>query len=447
MKIRYLTSASVLIEHEDVKILCDPWLVDGAYYGSWCHFPPYDFNPEFFDDVDYIYLSHIHPDHANPKTLEKLNKKIPIFIQNYATNYLKQKLERLGFQVRELSHNTPEKLKNNLSINILAADNCNPELCFKYFGCSVVENNIGSTSIDTMVAIDNGNEVIVNTNDCPFELAQTSASLIKKQYDKIDLLLVGYTSASAFPQCFDMPIEQKQLAQIQLKKTFVQYAEQYVNLFKPKFFMPFAGRYTLAGKLANLNSQKGVYELEEAYDYFSSSQNINHTETQCILLNSKSTFDITTSSSSTKYNRTSMNEKNQYIENVLSKKKFDYEFDDIPNIEFFSSIIPKCYEKYEQKRKEVNFSSDTVVLIELVDDKIAVISCNGNGFKILSNVDIPQFSKFIKMSLDPRLLVRLLKGPKFAIWNNAEIGSHIIYKRNPEIYERALFYCMSFFHS
>lgn len=447
MKIRYLTSASVLIEHENVKILCDPWLIDGAYYGSWCHFPPYDFDPKLFDDVDYIYLSHIHPDHAHPKTLGELNKKIPIFINKYATDYLKQNLTRLGFQVHELSHNTPEKLKKDLSINILAADNCNPELCFKYFGCSVVENNMGATSIDTMAVIDNGNEVIVNTNDCPFELAQTSASLVKKQYDKIDMLLVGYTSASPFPQCFEMPIKQKQLAQIQLKKTFVQHAEQYVNLFKPKFFMPFAGRYTLAGKLSNLNSQKGVYELEEAYDYFSSSQNINHTETKCILLNSNSTFDISTSLSSTKYIRTDMGEKNQYVENILSKKKLDYEFEDIPNIEFFTSIIPKCYEKFEQKRKSMNFSSDTVVLIDLVDDKTAIISCNGNGFEILSNVNTSQFSKFVKMSVDPRLLAWLLKGPRFAVWNNAEIGSHIFYERNPEIYERPLFYCMSFFHS
>ena len=95
----------------------------------------------------------------------------------------------------------------------------------------------------------------------------------------------------------------------------------------------------------------------------------------------------------------------------------------------------------------MNFSSDTVVIIELVDDKIAVISCNGSGFKILSNTDIQQFSKFVKMSLDPRLLMWLLKGPKYAVWNNAAVGSHIFYKRNPEIYERPVFYCMSFFHS
>ena len=57
-----------------------------------------------------------------------------------------------------------------------------------------------------------------------------------------------------------------------------------------------------------------------------------------------------------------------------------------------------------------------------------------------------KFSKFVRMTVDPRLLKWLLLGPAFAHWNNAEIGSHITYERNPNIFERGLFYCMNFFH-
>ena len=38
--------------------------------------------------------------------------------------------------------------------------------------------------------------------------------------------------------------------------------------------------------------------------------------------------------------------------------------------------------------------------------------------------------------MDSRLLKWLLMGPRFAHWNNAEIGSHIKYYRNPDKYER-----------
>ena len=71
MRIQYLTSASVIIHDKNTSILCDPWLVDGEYYGSWCHFPELNFKPEDFNYVDYIYLSHIHPDHSSVKTLKR----------------------------------------------------------------------------------------------------------------------------------------------------------------------------------------------------------------------------------------------------------------------------------------------------------------------------------------------------------------------------------------
>lgn len=59
MKIHYIKSSCVVIESQGVKIMSDPWLVDGEYYGSWCHYPKLEFDKEFFDSIDYIYVSHI----------------------------------------------------------------------------------------------------------------------------------------------------------------------------------------------------------------------------------------------------------------------------------------------------------------------------------------------------------------------------------------------------
>ena len=51
MKVTYLQNAGVIIENLGEKILCDPWLVDGCYYGAWHHYPKFDFNPKEFDDI------------------------------------------------------------------------------------------------------------------------------------------------------------------------------------------------------------------------------------------------------------------------------------------------------------------------------------------------------------------------------------------------------------
>ncbi len=447
MRLTYFQSSSVIIEHQGVKIFCDPWLVDGELYGSWSHYPPLNVKPEEFNGVDYIYLSHIHQDHFSQKTLSQMNKEIPVIIHNFASKVMKNNIEKLGFKVIELSHNQRTHLKNNLYINILAADNCDPSLCYKYFGCAPLEVKFGSTSIDTMCVIDNSDEVIVNTNDCPFDLAQTSAKIIKDSYKNVDLLLVGYTSASAYPQCFRMSLEEKEKARVSLKQEFLIKAEKYVNLLKPKYFLPFAGRYTLTGKLTVLNDYRGVTELDDAYDYFITSLKIDQQKNKCIALNPEVSFDVTTGIAEKSYERVDQVKRNEYVNNILAKKQLDYEMDPEPNDEDLISLIEKSYQRFNGKRKELRFSSDTFVIIKLSNEKYIKISCNGGGWAIINQKESESVKNFIKMSLDRKLLKRILSGPRMAHWNVAENGSHIEFERNPNIYERGIYYCMSFFYS
>ena len=104
MQLKYINSASVLISEDDTSIICDPWLVDGEYYGSWYIYPPLKVKPQDFDNVNAIYISHMHPDHFSIKTLEKMNKKIPVYIHKFAYDMLRKGIENLGFEVIELEH-------------------------------------------------------------------------------------------------------------------------------------------------------------------------------------------------------------------------------------------------------------------------------------------------------------------------------------------------------
>jgi UDP-MurNAc hydroxylase len=447
MKITHLQSASVIIEHEDIKILCDPWLVDGEYFGSWALYPPFEFIPREFDDIDYIYITHIHPDHFSAKTLSQLNKNIPVIILNFPQKFLKNNIERLGFTVLEINNDERTHLKKGLHITILASDYCNPELCSKFIGCAPIETKFGATSIDTMAVIDNEKEVIVNTNDCPFELSKFSISKIKNNFNKIDMLLVGYGGAGPYPQCFEMPEQDmKDAAKVKTMQFFTQ-MEMFVNLLKPEYFMPFAGRYTLAGSLSKLNNFRGVPELEEAYEYAQKSLNIDSTKQKCILINIKENFNITKKQLSKKYVGINKNEKNEYIKNILAHKKYEYSNEIEPSDEEILSLIPKAFKRFESKRKEIGFESDTVILIKISDEKFLSVSCNGNGYEIILAKELEQIKKYVEISTDRKLLKWLLTEPKYAHWNNAEIGSHLRFKRMPNIYERGLYYSLSFFHS
>ena len=68
-------------------------------------------------------------------------------------------------------------------------------------------------------------------------------------------------------------------------------------------------------------------------------------------------------------------------------------------------------------------------------------------YKIVSNLNIDTIKRFVKMPLDKRLLLRNLKGPRFDHWNDAEIRSYLKFKRKSNIFERGVYYSLSFFYS
>src|SRR5206468_5563814 len=86
--IGFVANACVVIDVPPSRILCDPWLTDGAFDGSWFHFPPLRTTPADLQDITHIYLSHIHPDHFDPVTLRQL-PKVPVILCGSAQPWLR----------------------------------------------------------------------------------------------------------------------------------------------------------------------------------------------------------------------------------------------------------------------------------------------------------------------------------------------------------------------
>lgn len=217
----------------------------------------------------------------------------------------------------------------------------------------------------------------------------------------------------------------------------------YIQAINPKVVLPFAGTYVLGGKFSKLQDYRGVPEIEEAAKYFQ--ENLKPS-TKVILLNSYEYFDLNTFIESKTYIPQDLDEKKRYLGEILAFKKYDYEEDPIPESTDLVPLMEIAYERLEAKRKEINFFSSTVVLINLFENGWFLINMDGSGAKIISQNEKNSIEKFVAYTLDLKLLKRLLLGPKYAHWNNAEIGSHISFERNPNIFERGLFYSMCYFH-
>ena len=438
MKVTHLQSATQIIDLDGIKVLTDPWLTDGEYYGSWYHYPPFTSEEISILNYDYIYVSHIHPDHLSEKTFKSLPFKKPVIIHNYDAKFVKRKLELLGFDVIECDHAVPYEFDNGGSITIYAADNCNPELCGKFMGCGSVENKFGSTQIDTFAVFKMGNCTLLNTNDCPFELAYHTIKDNNVDEMQIDLLLVGYAGAGPYPQCFEFDTdEMKKVAADAKEKNFLQNASKFIELVNPTSFAPFAGTYILGSRLAALNDYRGVPSVSDATKFLDDTI----VSSNGVHLEKLDTFDCqsqTLSKSGTKFPL----DKAEYTEKVsrysLQYDNDQWEEEDLPR------LMELAYTRFKSKADQINFQSDTVILIR--SDRVA-FKLSTNHFVEMVPRNFELLGPHVRIDLDHNLLHRLLRGPRYAHWNNAEIGSHLSYMRKPNIYERGLYHCMCFLHA
>src|SRR5580698_9412033 len=101
MRLQLISHASFIIECGDLTIWTDPWLRGTAFNDSWSLLPPAEFNPECLDCIDYLWISHEHPDHFHVPTLRSLpqefKERVTLLFQETETDKMFQAFARLGF--------------------------------------------------------------------------------------------------------------------------------------------------------------------------------------------------------------------------------------------------------------------------------------------------------------------------------------------------------------
>ena len=224
-----------------------------------------------------------------------------------------------------------------------------------------------------------------------------------------------------------------------LKKTklFLKQATDFVDLISPKAFAPFAGTYILGSRFSDLSEYTGVPSVQEATTAI---QSQTKTKSNGVVLRQGDVLEV----ADVEITRT-MSENEISLDSykeVIAAKPLDYDNDNWDDMEL-TEIVGQAYQRFKNKTSQIGFHLDTVVIIET--GKIS--------FKFSIN-DEPVFciksktseKRFLNISLDHNLLHRLIRGPRFAHWNNAETGSHLTFDRKPNVYERGLFYSLCFFH-
>lgn len=214
--------ASIRIWSGGKSLLMDPWYVDPINCNSIYHWPPLVHDiATLAQETDYIYISHVHPDHFDPRTLEYFSKDMPIYIGRYEAKAFYNELKQIGFK----------------NVYEVPFQELTPIPGSEFQICIFESDYAESAAYDSSIFVKSPGFTVFNNNDC---LLDTKKYFWLKEREKIDLAFLGYSHASFFPICFEFPNNEKaELLKYWSEKHYDQFVEA-AQILKPKLSFPFA---------------------------------------------------------------------------------------------------------------------------------------------------------------------------------------------------------------
>lgn len=413
MIVNYIYSACIVIETNDLRICCDPWFTQGIYDGAWFQYPQVEDPIVKIGQIDFVYVSHIHPDHYDPKFLRELlaaNPNCQLMIGDENQAFLRMKMLRDGFT--PMSTRYLEVGATQLAIIPNCAD---PEI-----------------NIDTALVVKDDSHIVVNLNDCPFDERQVGA-IMEFCEKSPDLACLPYAGAGPYPQMYRFISEaDRDREAVAKKEQFLRLFGRYLDALCPRYAMPFAGLYYLAGEHRKLNRVRGIPDAVEVRSRFGD---------QVVVLK-EGVGQIDLSTGSILHPRTRPYDD---AERDLDLVKFDH----YP-VPYYSELEPEendlidlLADAHRRAVSRIADFSNRWICLKTPKSRYLCIHHELPGVvKVRESVsDMPHREEIY---LDGRHLRGLLE--RRYHWNNAEIGSHFGFYREPNNYDRRIYNLLNFLH-
>ncbi|MDP6929476.1 MAG: MBL fold metallo-hydrolase, partial [Planctomycetota bacterium] len=123
MEVTYLGHAAILVRHAGSSLVMDPWLSDPAYCNAWFHYPPLAFGIDDIQPLDWVWCSHDHPDHFDPRTLASLPRDQKFIVPQFASGKLERDLRAEGFtELVPLEFDEPTELAPGFEVTCVRTD-------------------------------------------------------------------------------------------------------------------------------------------------------------------------------------------------------------------------------------------------------------------------------------------------------------------------------------
>ncbi|MDP9405374.1 MAG: MBL fold metallo-hydrolase [Actinomycetota bacterium] len=220
MRMTFVGHAGVYLETAAGSILCDPWF-NPAYFASWFPFPSNEtLDLDAITRPDYLYVSHLHHDHFDPRFLrDHVTKEATVILPDYPMNHLERALTDLGFH------------------RFLRTTDCEPveRDGLRLMTMALIAPTDGPTG-DSGLAVDDGATRIFNQNDSrPVNLDALAA------FGPYDGHFLQFSGAIWYPMVYDMPPRAKQALARKKRINGMARAKRFVDEVGATYVFPCAG--------------------------------------------------------------------------------------------------------------------------------------------------------------------------------------------------------------
>ncbi len=430
MRLTFIDSACCIFEERGYRLLCDPWLSDGAFEGSWYHYPPLKTKPQDVVDVQAIYLSHLHPDHYDPKTLAVFPRDTPILLHAAEPNFLGRLLRRDGFtRLIEVAGYETTKL-GPWQVTMYPA-----------FAKDVFHTADVGNLIDSSIVLAGEHAKIFNGNDNNPTVAD--ARMLREQHGQFALAMLKYNAASPYPTCFMHLSDDERAAEAtRILQRNMSHLAAVVAELAPTYAMPFAGSFVLAGPQAAKNACLGVTSWDIAAKHIRDA--LPGQETLCMREGQVFDFFDPTASKAMidrSYTPVDIDARDAYVASELAHVRYDFD-DDALDVRWLTEAVHEARANLWQAQQRFEFFRDLNLTLRVDKAWYRFNFAESGGTMMAEHSEIP--TPQLTCSMNPRLLARILR--REAHWNNAEIGCHIDFTRDPDEYVPDAHVLMSFFH-
>ena len=272
--------------------------------------------------------------------------------------------------------------------------------------------------------------------------ANSRSAMQELEKDTFDVALLPYSGASEYPSCFDaLGDEGKRAAADQKIERYLDRLVDNVRILQPRIVVPFAGQYVLGGREVAKNPYLGVGPVEDAC------ARLEHEGFAALAMQEGDVLDIASREVYSTLEPLSLRLADYEIAIAGTRSWYDdvFRFEGTDRGTDLFPLLVAARDKLWQYQERFGWFDDHSVVIRTPDLRPARVTFNFSTRKIerlALNDEVPP--PFVEITVRYNLLLALLT--RHVNWNNAAIGCHLTFIREPERYQPEVFALLPFFH-